>query len=116
LPDPWSRRTFLFMLRGLARTLLVVFCATMVAQQTNLGSLVFGDECRDDCPEDANSHRCPLNCTSCACVGHGTPVSLASAAPPTIRAAVAGVPCDEPRAFPDPQPDTIFHVPRSIPA
>jgi hypothetical protein len=116
LLDPWCRRTFVFMLQGLARIVLAVFCATMVAQQTNLGSLVFGDECRDGCPDEGTSHRCPLNCTSCACVGHGTPVSLAPCAPPTIRPAVACVPGDEPRPFPDPQPDTIFHVPRPIPA
>jgi len=53
------------MLPRLARVLLVGFCLLAVAQQTNLGSLVFGDECRDNCPGDDASHRCPLNCTSC---------------------------------------------------
>jgi hypothetical protein len=102
------------MLQRIARIVLAGFCVALVAPQTNLGSLIFGDECRDNCPDDAASHRCPLNCTSCACVGHGTPVSLALATVPTVRSGGARVPCDEPRRLSDPRPDTIFHVPRPI--
>jgi hypothetical protein len=98
----------------LARILLAAFCVTAVAQQTNLGSLIFGDECRDDCPDGDASHRCPLNCTSCACVGHGTPVSLASATAAARRPVVAHASNDEPRRLPDPPPTTIFHVPRPV--
>jgi len=98
----------------LARILLAAFCILGVAQQTNLGSLVAGDECRDNCPDDGASHRCPLNCTSCACVGHGTPLSLASAPPATLRPVLARVSFDEPRWLADPRPETIFHVPRTI--
>jgi len=116
LPDPRSRRTFPDMLQRISRIVLAGFCVTMVAQQTNLGSLFFGDECRDSCPDDAASHRCPLNCTSCACVGHGIPMSLALTAPPAVRLRVACLPCDEPRTLSDPRPDNIFHVPRPIPA
>ena len=101
------------MFQRFARILLAAFCVTMVAQQTNLGSLIFGDECRDNCPDDAASHRCPLSCTSCACVGHGTPVSLALAMPETVRPAVARVRCDKPKTLSDPRPDSIFHVPRT---
>src|SRR5437867_7324784 len=99
------------MYRRVARILLVGFCATMVAQQTNLGSLVFGDECRDNCPDDRGSHRCPPNCMGCTCVGHGTPMSLALLVPVTVRPAVAHVQNDPPKKLPEPQPDSIFHVP-----
>jgi len=103
------------MLPRLARILFAVFCVLTVAQQTNLGSLIAGDECRDNCPDDDASHRCPLNCTSCACVGHGTPASLTSAAAATLRPVLARVSSEEPRRLPDPRPETIFHVPRTIP-
>ena len=114
LPTAGPEGTFSAMFRRIARVLLVGFCVTIVAQQTNLGSLVFGDECRDNCPDDAASHRCPLNCTSCTCVGHGTPVSLALPMSAAVRPAVARVQNDEPKTLPDPQPDSIFHVPRPI--
>jgi hypothetical protein len=93
-----------------ARILLYVFCTTVVAQQTNLGSLVFGEECRDDCADD----RCPLSCTSCTCVGHGTPLSLTLAPRSTERTVPNRVECEEPKALPDPWPDTIFHVPKAL--
>jgi len=102
------------MLPRFARILLAAFCVVAVSQQTNLGSLIAGDECRDGCPDETASHRCPLNCTSCACVGHGTPVSLASAATAIQRPVLTRVSSDEPRKLPDPRPETIFHVPRSI--
>lgn len=100
------------MLRPIARIVLVGFCVTMLAQQTNLGSLLFGDECRDNCPDDDGTHRCPIGCTSCACVGHGTPVSCAHPVHATVRSVVARVPFDTPTLLPDPQPDAIFHVPK----
>jgi len=98
----------------LARVLFAALCVLVVSQQTNLGSLLVGDECRDNCPDNDASHRCPLNCTSCACVGHGTPLSLASAPPATLRPALGRVIPDEPRTLPDPRPESIFHVPRTI--
>ena len=100
------------MLPRLARILVAVFCVAVVAQQSNLGSLIFGDECRDGCPDEDASHRCPLNCTSCACVGHGTPVSLGSAVLATSRPVINRVERDEPRRLPDPLPSAIFHVPK----
>jgi hypothetical protein len=102
------------MLRQLARVLLAVYCVTVVTQQTNLGSLAFGDECRDNCPDDTTSHRCPLNCMSCSCVGHGTPVSLALFVPSGVRPALERLHCDEPKTLTDPRPDSIFHVPRPL--
>jgi hypothetical protein len=102
------------MLRRLARILFVGYSAIVLAQQTNLGPLAFGDECRDDCPDETTSGRCPLNCTSCACVGHGTPVSLTMAAPLASGPVVDRIPRDEPKKLPDPTEDAIFHVPRSL--
>jgi hypothetical protein len=98
----------------LARILFIGFCVTMIAQQTNVGSLLFGDECRDECPDSGSSHRCPLGCTSCACVGHGTPVSIAFFIPTRIRPVVARVQSETQKRLPDPPPQAIFHVPKSI--
>jgi hypothetical protein len=98
----------------LARIFFVGFFVTMVAQQTNLGSLLFGDECQDNCPDSSGSHRCPLSCTSCACVGHGTPVSAALLVSATARSVAARVQRDEPRRLPDPRPHAIFHVPKPL--
>jgi len=97
-----------------ARVVLVGFCVTMVAQQTSAGSILFGDECSQDCPDDVAPHRCPLNCTACACCGHGIPVSSTPPAPFPVQLAEARIERDEPKAPPDPRPDTIFHVPRSL--
>jgi hypothetical protein len=102
------------MLPRFARILLAALCVMVVSQQTNLGSLIAGDECRDGCPDESTSHRCPLNCVSCACVGHGTPVSLAATAVAIVRPVLTRVSTDETRKLPDPRPETIFHVPRSI--
>jgi hypothetical protein len=102
------------MLRGIARTLTAVICVAALAQQSNLGSLFFGDECRDGCPDSDASHRCPLNCTACTCVGHGTPVGLALPTLPLIRHTVVRTKCDEPLRLLDPQLDPPFHVPRPI--
>ena len=68
--------TFPHMIRWFARIVLAGFCMTMAAQQTNLGSLIFGDECPESCPDDVAPNRCPVGCTACSCVGNGTPVSL----------------------------------------
>ena len=102
------------MLRRLARIVLVGFCATIFAQQTNIGSLLFGDECQDNCPDSGTSNRCPLNCTSCACAGHGTPVSFALPVFFTVRPVVIRTQSDKPKQLPDPPPHAIFHVPKSI--
>jgi len=102
------------MLQRLARFLVVVFCVTMSAQQTNLGSLMFGDACPERCPDDVAPNRCPVGCTACSCVGNGTAVSLALPVLATVQSVVRHVECDEPMPLPDPQPDSIFHVPRPI--
>jgi hypothetical protein len=109
-----TRRTFPPMLPRVARILLAVFCVTVVAQQTNLGSLIFGDECPESCPDDVAPNRCPVGCTACSCVGNGTAVSLALPLTATVRPAVTQVESDETKTPPDPQPDSIFHVPRPL--
>jgi len=87
-------------------------CLALVAQQSNLGSLIFGDECYDGCPDDTGSHRCPLGCTACGCVGHGSPLMLVTGAMPPARCAVARIEGDAAPRLPDPQPASIFHVPK----
>ena len=114
LPGARSRRTFPPIFLRCARILVAAFCVMVVAQQTNVGSLAFGDECRDKCPDEDGSRRCPLNCMSCTCVGHGIPVSLAVPVVPMMRLAETRLGCEEPKRLPDPQPAPIFHVPRPL--
>lgn len=100
------------MLRRLTRTLLLGFCVAIAAQQSNVGSLVFGDECRDRCPDEDSSHRCPPNCLSCTCVAHGIPVSMARSSHAVVVLAAPLSAPDIPKKVLDPRPDSIFHVPR----
>jgi hypothetical protein len=93
---------------------LVLGCVTILAQQTNLGSLFFGDDCSEDCPEDVAPHRCPPGCASCSCVGHGSVVTPAADVVTPEPLLVGGfVACASPKV-PDPRAESIFHVPRSL--
>jgi hypothetical protein len=102
------------MLLRIGRVLLMACCVALVAQQSNLGSLIFGDECYDGCPDDTGSHRCPLGCTACGCVGHGSPLMLGALVPDPLRLEVARVERDDTVRLPDPHPVSIFHVPKPI--
>jgi hypothetical protein len=114
LLDDEREDTFPHMIRWFARIVLAGFCMTMAAQQTNLGSLVFGDECPESCPDDVAPNRCPVGCTACSCVGNGTPVSLGLPLITIVHPAVTQLESEAPKPLPDPQPDSIFHVPRPI--
>lgn len=49
------------------RRVLVVLVCLLVAQATDLGSLVAGVACVETCPDDDDAGRCPPTCASCAC-------------------------------------------------
>jgi hypothetical protein len=98
----------------IVRIVVATLCVLVIAQQTNVGSLAFGDDCRDNCPDEGSSHRCPLNCMNCTCVGHGTPVFVSLAPLTAVRPITYRVHADEPKRQLDPRPDTIFHVPRLL--
>ena len=95
-----------------ARVVFAVSCVLALAQQSNLGSLCLGDDCPQSCPDDIGPHRCDLGCAGCACVGNGTPLSLAPPVPPAPRIEGAIFESEPPSRLPDPRPDTMFHVPR----
>lgn len=57
------------------RRLLVLLCAAVLIQETNLGSLVVGAECLEKCADDIAPGHCSPICATCACGTHANPVS-----------------------------------------
>ena len=100
------------MLRRLGCIVVVAFCVTTLAQQTSLGSLLFGDECSENCPDDIAPHHCPPGCTACNCVAHGNLLGLVPQPPAPESFQIARVERHEPAMPLDPYPDPIFHVPK----
>lgn len=49
------------------RRLLVVLCAVVLIQETNLGSLVLGAQCLETCPDDSTPGHCSPICATCSC-------------------------------------------------
>ena len=54
---------------------LVLFCLAVLIQETNLGSLAFGAECVETCPDDTSPGHCPPICATCSCGTHANPVA-----------------------------------------
>jgi len=100
------------MLRKLARVLLIVACVASLAQETTLGSLLFGDACSESCPGDIAPHRCPPGCTTCSCAVHGTTLNVISDATAQPPRAMERLVFDEAPQPADLRPDPVFPVPK----
>jgi hypothetical protein len=57
------------------RRLLVLLCAFVLLQETNLGSLIVGAECFEKCADDITPGHCSPICATCTCGTHANPVS-----------------------------------------
>lgn len=99
------------MARRLARLLLVFLCAAAIAPETNLGSLLFGAECDEECPDDGPGGRCSVACVACAC-SHGRPITVVVAQRTPTPAECSPVDALLDVRISEPPPETIFHVPR----
>lgn len=103
-------------MRRILRIAVLAAVAVLAVLETPSGSLVFGFECRESCPDDIADGRCPPACTSCVCVPHGRAVTLAAGLAVADVTPVAGIdglavtPPVEPRAV------DIPHVPRPLSA
>lgn len=53
--------------REVLRRFLVLLCAVVLIQETNLGSLFVGAECLETCPDDTTPGHCSPVCASCSC-------------------------------------------------
>jgi hypothetical protein len=54
---------------------LVVLFSFFLLQETNLGSLIVGAECLEQCADDVAPGHCSPACATCACGTHANPVS-----------------------------------------
>lgn len=102
------------MVRRLFQVGFVTACALFIVQETGVGSLLFGVDCVETCPDELSDGRCSPACTACSCTSHGRVVALATAGM-SSDTDCAG-PAAEPReTLPvAPPPVEIFHVPKSI--
>ena len=57
------------------RRVLVLLCAAVLIQESNLGSLVVGAACVEKCADDISPGHCSPICVTCACGTHANPVS-----------------------------------------
>ena len=57
------------------RRVLVLLCAVVLVQETNLGSLIFGAECFETCPNDISPRHCSPTCAACSCGTHTRPAA-----------------------------------------
>lgn len=57
------------------RRLLVALCATVLIQETSLGSLFLGADCVETCPADAVPGHCSPVCAACSCGTQANPVT-----------------------------------------
>jgi hypothetical protein len=94
------------------RRALVLLCAAILMQATNLGSLVLGTECFETCPDDTAAGLCSPICTTCSCGTHANPVTPhATRIPPP--ASFDGYQLAEAAASPsDTHRSDILHVPK----
>jgi len=71
--------------RSVVRLVVVALLSLVLAQESSLGSLLAGADCRETCPDDAPAGRCSPVCSTCACGTRLNPVTpwiVRLAAPP----------------------------------
>ena len=71
--------------RPVVRFVVVALLSLVLAQESSLGSLLAGAECRETCPDDTPAGRCSPVCSTCACGTRLNPVApriVRLAAPP----------------------------------
>lgn len=94
------------------RRLLVMLCAAVLIQESNLGSLILGAECFETCPDDATPGHCSPICATCSCGTHANPVTPQATqlpAPATFDARQLADASVSPRDLHLPE---ILHVPK----
>lgn len=100
------------MRRRLHSVALAIACLILVGLETPLGSLAFGVECVESCPDDVDEGRCSPVCLTCACPSHARSAMLAPAVDGTME--TLRLPdLSEPKSVsPKPWTDEIEHVPK----
>lgn len=57
------------------RRALVLLCAVVLIQESNLGSLAVGADCLEKCADDIAPGHCSPICATCACGTHASPIA-----------------------------------------
>jgi hypothetical protein len=57
------------------RRVLVLLCAAVLIQESNLGSLFVGAACDEKCADDMSPGHCSPICAICSCGTHANPIS-----------------------------------------
>ena len=96
------------------RRALVLLCAVVLIQETNLGSLIVGAECFEKCADDVSPGHCSPSCATCTCGTHANPVSprltrLPAPATSKSRGFAEAAPASGDLHLPD-----ILHVPKRL--
>jgi hypothetical protein len=96
------------------RRVLVLLCAAVLSQETNLGSLIVGADCLEKCADDFIPGHCSPLCATCTCGTQANPMAprvTHLAAPAALKS------CDAAEAALSPGdmhlPD-ILHVPKRL--
>jgi hypothetical protein len=97
------------------RAVLVLMLSLVLGQALGLDRLLGDDACAQDCPEDAQGHKCPPVCPGCACSvrpaallpGDAPALVLLPARPLVVIAGSERTPAV-------PEPREILHVPIAV--
>ena len=100
------------MRRGVPIFVLVLTSLLLVGLETPLGSLVFGAECLESCPDDAEEGRCSPVCLTCACPSHARAITLPPPVAGTAERPFESFPVETRSFARAPRPDLIEHVPK----
>lgn len=100
------------MRRGVPVVVLVLACLLLVGLETPLGSLAFGAECAQSCPDDVAEGRCSPVCLTCACPSQARAITLPHPVPGAGERPVECLPVEAAALAPTPRGDVIEHVPK----
>ena len=96
------------------RRVLVLACAVVLLQETNLGSLIVGAACLETCSDDDAPGHCSPVCATCGCGTHANPVSARITRLPAPAAADRHDLVDAVLAAGDLHLPDILHVPKRL--
>lgn len=81
----------------------------------DLGALRGGDQCEENCEDEASGKSCPPACSTCSCTMRSAQPMLASHATTLVIPSIARVEVAPPPSQPaSPDPREILHVPKSL--
>jgi hypothetical protein len=99
-------------LSAVFRRLFFLLAAVVLLQETNLGSLFFGAECIETCPNDTASGHCSPICATCSCGTHANPVTPQATRLPAPASLEGHQIAETARSASDIHLPDILHIPK----